>query len=744
MDWTTLRFSTGWAVKRQERLKAAFGEATYRDLEAVVLWGLGARAADLQGVRGLGRSSLYEHLTALLDAPPPLAGDLADAAPEPAALAVTPAVAGRIVELLVGQRLDAAGIAAQLAAQDGTPVSGADVQAYLQQAGLVDYLSRALHRPAPAVPAAAPGAGVLTRYAAHLWQLPALQALGTERVLPLLDVTTPTTHYSHWLRCHTLLLAFATGKARVAQVGELVEDEFAAVVGSARYPQRSDLHAYLDRIVAHDQAAAEAGTPLAERPVARFLRESQAAMTQAAGPTAGRELYVDSHVIPLYTEQAVAQTKHGIWQRVVKALVKVCAVSATVLGRVLHVTLGQGDTALGSQLVTVVSQVEQATGQPVAMVGVDRGALSQEVLEAFDRRGTGLVVWADNTPTVQQAVAEAPPSAFVDGEYATVRRPDGQVVRRLKTRVADLPAPVINARGYRCRTVVVEDVGTGHRAAFHAVGQPTEARTAPSLLTFLRGKQGVEEEFKQGRAWGADAFCGGAITSELKRARPTAAEVTTLHTQARQLKTRWRATLAEEGTAVAHWRAGELTKRALNDLRTGIRRRRQRIVADWRATEALIRWGRADIMPPSQVRWVVDTRKMSVLGQLQTFSRQARRDTLAQLAQCMAAVLLERALTAQGGAASAAERDRLTHEAQATVQRLPWGQIGIRFFAQGGWVAKDVEQRALHVTLKPFGPLLIQQACERLCAHLNSQPPIMHCADGDYTLHYACQPRPPG
>ena len=319
---------------------------------------------------------------------------------------------------------------------------------------------------------------------------------------------------------------------------------------------------------------------------------------------------------------------------------------------------------------TVVSQVEQATGQPVELVGVDRGALSQEVLETFERRGTGLVVWADDTPTVRQAVAETPQSAFVAGEYATVRRADGQAVRRLKTRVADLPAPVINGRGYRCRTVVVEDVHSGHRAAFHAVGQPTVARSARSLLTFLRGKQGVEEEFKQGRAWGSDAFCGGAITSELVREQPQEAEVVTLCMQARHLKARWRANLAEEGAAVARWRAGELTKRGLNDLRQGIHRRRQRIVADWQVAEALIRWGRTGIVPASQIRWVVDTRKMSVLGQFQTFIRQARRDTLAQLAQCMAEVLLERAVAAHGGAVSLAEHDRLTQEAQATVQRL--------------------------------------------------------------------------
>ena len=211
MDWTTLRFSAGWAAKRQERLKAAFGEAVYRDLEAVVLWGLGARAADLQGVRGLGRSSLYEHLTAVLTAPPTLPGDAAEESAQPAARPVPPAVAGRIVELLVGHRLDAAGIVAQLATQDGTQVNAAAVQGYLQQAGLADYASSVWRD--QALPTPAPAAGVLTRYAAHLLHVPALQALGLERVLPLLDVTPPSAYYSHHLRCYTLLFALAAGKA---------------------------------------------------------------------------------------------------------------------------------------------------------------------------------------------------------------------------------------------------------------------------------------------------------------------------------------------------------------------------------------------------------------------------------------------------------------------------------------------------------------------------------------------------
>ena len=741
MDWAGMRFSAAWAVKRQERLKAALGEEQYRDLEAAVLWGLGARIQDVQAVRGLGRSSLYEHLASLLTDPelPELATD--GGHPEPADPLLGPALAARIVELLVGQRLTPVEISQRLAEQDGTQVSVEEVAAYLEQANLADYAGSPFR--AQAVPGASEAElGTFTRYAAHLLQVPALNALGYERVMPLLDMTGPHHRYSHLLRSYTILLSLSAGKQRLYHNGELVEDEFAATLGAKRYPKRSDLHAYLDRIVARDQAEAEAGVPEGERTVARFMRESQAALAQAAGAGAGRAIYLDAHTIALYTAKPVSETKHGVWNRVVKALVKVRTVSATLLGRALSFTLEQGDVSLVSQVEAAIERVEWATGERVEMVGVDRGALSQEVLETFEGSDTGLVVWADNTATLRRAVAAVPKSAFMDGEYETVRRPDGKKVRRLKTRLADVPQMGINRQGYRCRTVVVEDVRNGHRAAFHAVGRPTEGQSAKELLAFLRGKQWVEKEFKQGRAWGSDAFCGGEISPQLRRERPTEAEIEKLLAHARELKQRWRANLAEEGAVVAQWRAGELRKRQLNDLLKGIHRRRKRIKADWQKEEDLIRWGWTGIVPHSQVRWVIDTRKMSLMAQFQDFIRQARRDTLARLGKCMEQVLVEGAVADRDGVVDEKEQQFIEQEVREAVRRMPWGQMSIRFFDQGGWVRKDPETQVMHVTLKSFGPRLMQQACERLCEHLNSLSPVMHCEDGDYILYYACQPRP--
>jgi len=62
----------------------------------------------------------------------------------------------------------------------------------------------------------------------------------------------------------------------------------------------------------------------------------------------------------------------------------------------------------------------------------------------------------------------------------------------------------------------------------------------------------------------------------------------------------------------------------LNDLLKGIRRRRERIGADQRETEELLRWASTGQVPDRQIRWVVDTRKMTVLSQLHDFARQAQ------------------------------------------------------------------------------------------------------------------------
>jgi len=730
----------GWARRRQEHVKEVIGEETYRTLEALMRWCWGAQVEEVIAEVNVGRSGFYYRLEQALARLPQVFADRRQHNGRQATV-MDSAVVGRIVEMVVGQPgVSAEEISQRLAQQDGTRVSAEEVADYLAQVQLADY-SGSPYRQA-ALPVVKVVEERFSRYAAHLLQVPALERLGFYQVAPLLDVTGPRTYYSHLLRCHTVLLALSSGKTRLYHTGELVEDEFARVLGEARYPQSSDLHAYFDDIVAQDQVQVEQELPEEKRLVARFVRQAQQVLARAAQPGVGRAIYLDPHVIALYTAHPIARTKHGIQQRVVKALVKLRVVSAKEPGRVLAFQLGQADMSFHTGLETAVDLTTWTTGEPVELVGVDRGALSQANLERFEARGIGLTVWSEDTPTMRRGLAAVERAAFRDAEYETVRRADGRKVRRLRSRVADVPNMVINGQGYRCRTIVVEDRRNGHRIGIHTVGQPTRQMTARQILAFMRSKQWVEEDIKQGIAWGSDAFCGGQILPGLRRERPSAEEVQDLKARARKLKVRWRQNLAEEGMAVAKWRAGQRTKRQLNDLLKGIRRRRKRIEGDWQATEALIAWGQTGRVPKSQVQWVVDTRKMLVMSQFQDFARLARRETMALVRRFLKQAVVESAITEHGGAVSSERQPDIEREVERTLARMPWGQLETRLFEQGGWVHKDRRQRALYVTLKPFKNRLLQRACELLCEHLNQHQPVMRCQDGEYTLCYACRASP--
>ncbi|MBI4334888.1 MAG: hypothetical protein HY673_26835 [Chloroflexi bacterium] len=215
-----------------------------------------------------------------------------------------------------------------------------------------------------------------SRYAAQLLSVPALERLGLYEAAPQLSMDGEQALYGPLVRCRTLLFTVSCGKSRLFQVGELVEDEFARLPGEERYPQRSDLQTWLDRIVARDQAQVQEGLAPEDRMVGHFVRHSQQLLARTAPQGAGRSIYVDLHTIALHTAKPVSKTKHGMWQRVVKALVKVRAVSANPPGRPLSFSLEQGDSGLHGQLEAAVEATAWATGEAVEMGGGPGGTVA--------------------------------------------------------------------------------------------------------------------------------------------------------------------------------------------------------------------------------------------------------------------------------------------------------------------------------------------------------------------------------
>jgi hypothetical protein len=451
---------------------------------------------------------------------------------------------------------------------------------------------------------------------------------------------------------------------------------------------------------------------------------------------------LDLHIIKLFPAAAIDQTKNAAMAQPMKALLKLRAVSARRAGRPLLFTYEQGATAFTGLVHEAIRAVETATGEPVKLVGADRGALSWELLDSFEGGACGYVIWADDTVTVRQAAADLPLARFVDAEFETVRRPDARPVKHVKTQVANVPHLTVNADGKTYRAVVVRDVRTEHRAVLFAVGQPAHRLAATALLEFMRGKQWVEEDFKKGKRHGADAFCGGDIVPTLRREPPTPAEVEQLQERTAKLKTRAQANQAEEQAAQAQCRAQQIGKRSLNDLLKGIQRRRAQIIADQHETDELLGWVKTGQVPDHQVRWMVDTRKMTIMSQLHDFARQAQADTITAVKECMVEVLVERELARQRSPVSPARQSTIRAAMQEQMARLPWGQLTQRIFDQGGWVKRDPETHIMLVTLKAFDNEVIQSTLVRLCERWNQKAARMPCDDGVYTLQFACQSPP--
>jgi len=143
ITWSEIRFSQVRSEQRQARIQELLGRATYEDILAVFVWAMGGRAATVK-VYERPAFALLRSLQETLEA---LGGRVPAAESQPPTCPLSPALIGRVVEVVVTRpSVTAEEIAAELNAQDGTPMAVADIQAYLTHAGLSAYQASAFMR----------------------------------------------------------------------------------------------------------------------------------------------------------------------------------------------------------------------------------------------------------------------------------------------------------------------------------------------------------------------------------------------------------------------------------------------------------------------------------------------------------------------------------------------------------------------------------------------------------------------
>jgi hypothetical protein len=175
--------------------------------------------------------------------------------------------------------------------------------------------------------------------------VPVLEQLGYRTAVAKLDGTGPRAVYPHQLQCDVIGWGYWYGKSRVFQTTELVADEFARALGVRAYPQRSELQAHLEQIVQRDQDPVEARVPGDRRLIEGFTRLARQVLALAGGPGAGPAIYLDTHILKRYPAAEIDKTKNAARAQLVKAMLKLRAVSAHRAGRPLRFTYEPAATA---------------------------------------------------------------------------------------------------------------------------------------------------------------------------------------------------------------------------------------------------------------------------------------------------------------------------------------------------------------------------------------------------------------
>lgn len=142
----------------------------------------------------------------------------------------------------------------------------------------------------------------------------------------------------------------------------------------------------------------------------RDYQEEAVAQRVKAGLIQGRAVYLDDDINPVYRREALAQAKHGTWNRVVKAFRR-HIVQDTVTGQAVTCPLGPADVTPLAVLEQVVPLVEggldrAAPGQTMDCLIVDRWWSARSVFRwVLNRPGLRLLTWGKDIKSVQAAVA---------------------------------------------------------------------------------------------------------------------------------------------------------------------------------------------------------------------------------------------------------------------------------------------------------------------------------------------------
>lgn len=546
--------------------------------------------------------------------------------------------------------------------------------------------------------------GEFSRYAGQLMLLHLAKPLGCIDASKVLDVSKESDKYTNEVRYITNFLSIASGKERLSHVDELIEGEFKIACGGD-YPKKSSNHEYMDKIVEKDKEQVNEGQSSI---IEEFVDGTTKGYSKAEAID-GERVYMDKHVTEIFTSENIVKDKHGTKAKAVKAIGGYWVVCAKTKNPITF-KLVNGGQSFAKKIKPTIEKINKLTGKAVKLVGVDKGAYNyNELIKTTEELGTSVVIWAKDTPAMLKSLEAVENSLFEPYEIVDKKEPDGSISKKVIGSIAEGGEMIIDEDGHKVRTVVIRNEESGRRIGILVFGKPGEECDKYDIADFLYGKQDIENHFKERKKWGSEKFCGGAIT-EVMVTPPTEVELEKMSKRVEAIGKKLPRLEEDINEYATLFDEERISKRDYNKLVKKAENDQERLTDEKKKLEKIIENGKNGSSNNDNPESVLDTRKMTIMAQVQDHVLVSRKHVLQMFKEGIETILTKRIESYDS-----LEKDIMQQRISEYISNLNMQKIGARLFEQGGYIYKDDSTNEFVVAMKDYPNALMQEAYELLC-----------------------------
>lgn len=540
--------------------------------------------------------------------------------------------------------------------------------------------------------------------------LHAADVLGCTKAAEVIDVSKVSDRISHKKRYNAILIAIASGKPRLSNIDELVPGEF-SVACAGNYPKKSSNHAYMDEIVAKDK---ECCNKSQESIIEKFVDETTKGYYNAKIIEA-ENIYIDKHVGEIGTKENIPKDMHGTKAKIVKSIGGYWAVCAKSKNPITF-KMFNGGQPFSKLLKPFMEKIKSLIGKPVKLIGVDKGAYNYEELTkaTSEEVDTCIVIWGKDTPATLKSLAAVDKDLFEPYETIDEIDPNGVVISKVKSSIADAGKIIIDEDKHMVRTIVIQNEETGRRVGILIFGEKSNVIPKEEIADFLYGKQDVENHFKERKKVGSDKFCGGEF-KRLEAPLSTDKELNKIEKRIDSISKK----LPKIDNEITQYKTllneDKISKKAYNGLFSKSQKDKVRITKEMEKLKIRQECGIRGIAYEENPMSELDVRKMTILSQIQDHVIVCRKYILQIFLECLETVLVHDSLSK-----GKCDKKFVFQKIKRYISNLNKTMLSARLFDQGGYVYTNENTMEIIIAMKKYENPFMQEAFEIMCERFSS------------------------